>query len=124
MRTIRITIGKVQATAQLDDNPTADAIWQALPLRARANTWGDEVYYSIPVHLEQAQDAQAVVNMGDLGYWAPGSAMCIFFGPTPASQGNEIRPASPVNVLGKVTGDAKVFKVAHSGDAILIEKIV
>jgi hypothetical protein len=61
--------------------------------------------------------------MGDLGYWAPGSAMCIFFGPTPVSRGNEIRPASPVNVFGKVTGDATVFKAVRSGESVLIEKV-
>ncbi len=122
MRTIRITAGAVQATATLNDSPTADAIWQALPLTARASTWGDEIYFSIPVNLEQAPDAKAVVAMGDLGYWAPGSAMCIFFGPTPVSRGNEIRPASPVNVFGKLQGDATVFKAVRSGEKITIER--
>lgn len=123
VRAIRITAGKVQATADLDDSATANAIWNALPIKARANTWGDEIYFSIPVHLEEALDAKAVVNMGDLGYWAPGSAMCIFFGPTPVSHGNEIRPASPVNVFGKVKGDATVFKAVQSGESILIDKV-
>jgi len=122
VRTIRITAGAVQATATLNDSPTADAIWQALPLTARASTWGDEIYFSIPVNLEQAPDAKAVVAMGDLGYWAPGSAMCIFFGPTPVSRGNEIRPASPVNVFGKLQGDATVFKAVRSGEKITIER--
>jgi hypothetical protein len=123
VQTIRITAGKVQATAELNDSPTAEAIWNALPMTARANSWGDEIYYSIPVTLEEAPDAKAVVSMGDLGYWAPGSAMCIFFGPTPVSRGNEIRPASPVNVFGKVRGDAAVFKTVRSGETILIEKL-
>ena len=123
MRTIRIKAGGVQATASLNDSPTADAVWNALPITARASTWGDEIYYSIPVRLEQAPDAKAVVAMGDLGYWAPGSAMCIFFGPTPVSRGNEIRPASPVNVFGKLAGDATVFKAVHSGEQITIEKV-
>jgi len=122
MRTIRITAGKVQATAELNDSPTADAIWNALPIKGRANTWGDEIYFSIPVHLEEAPDAESVVSLGDLGYWSPGSAMCIFFGPTPMSRGNEIRPASPVNVFGKVKSDAKVFKSVRSGESMLIEK--
>lgn len=123
MRTIRITAGKVQATAELNDSPTAEAIWNALPIKARANTWGDEIYFSIPVHQEEAPDAKAVVNLGDLGYWAPGSAMCIFFGPTPMSRGNEIRPASPVNVFGKVTGDATIFKSVRSGEGMVIDKV-
>jgi len=122
VRTVRIKAGSVQATAALNDSPTADAIWNALPITARANTWGDEIYYSIPVELEQAPDAKAVVGMGDLGYWAPGSAMCIFFGPTPVSRGNEIRPASPVNVFGNVVGDAAVFKAVRSGEKITVEK--
>ena len=122
MRTIRISAGKVQATADLNDSPTADAIWNALPMKARANIWGDEIYYSIPVNLEEARDAQAVVQTGDLGYWSPGSAMCIFFGPTPVSRGNEIRPASPVNVFGKVEGDATIFKAVRSGESIVVER--
>jgi uncharacterized protein len=122
VHSIQIKVGKLLATADLNDSPTADAIWNALPITARANTWGDEIYYSIPVHLEEAPDARSVVSMGDLGYWAPGSAMCIFFGPTPVSRGNEIRPASPVNVFGKVKGDATVFKAVRSGESITIER--
>jgi uncharacterized protein len=122
MRAIRITAGKVQASADLNDSATADAVWNALPIRATANTWGDEIYYTIPVQLAESHDAKAVVGMGDLGYWAPGSAMCIFFGPTPVSRGSEIRPASPVNVFGKVKGEATVFKAVRSGESILIEK--
>ena len=123
MRTIKITAGKVQATAELNDSPTADAIWNALPIKARANTWGDEIYFTIPVNLEEAPDAKGVVNMGDLGYWSPGSAMCIFFGPTPVSHGKEIRPASPVNVFGKVMGDAMVFKPVCAGESLVIERM-
>ena len=122
MHTIRITAGKVQVSAELNDTPTAEAIWDALPIKARANTWGDEIYFTIPVELEEAPDAKAVVNLGDLGYWAPGSAMCIFFGLTPVSRGNEIRPASPVNVFGMVKGDVAVFKTVRSGEGMVIEK--
>ena len=122
MRTIRISAGKVQATAELNDSPTAGAIWDALPISARGSTWGDEIYFSIPVELEEAADAKAVVDMGDLGYWSPGSAICIFFGPTPMSRGQEIRPASPVNVFGRLHGDATVFKAVRSGETMVIEK--
>ncbi|HET7264649.1 MAG TPA: cyclophilin-like fold protein [bacterium] len=121
MRTITITAGKVSATATLGTGKTADAVWNALPLEARASTWGDEIYFSIPV--ECAPEApREVVEMGDLGYWPPGSAFCIFFGPTPASHGREIRPASPVNVFGRVSGDATVFKAVRSGTAVTIER--
>ena len=105
-----------------DENPrTTQAIWEALPLEARANTWGDEIYFSIPVELE-AENPSEVVELGDLGYWPPGNAFCIFFGPTPASRGEEIRPASPVNVFGRVLGDLKVFKKVRGGEMVRVER--
>ena len=104
-----------------EENSTALAIWKALPIEARANTWGDEIYFSIPVEVE-AENPREVVEMGDLGYWPPGSAFCIFFGPTPASRGDEIRPASAVNVFGKIIGDPKIFKKVRSGKTVRIEK--
>lgn len=122
MAKIRITAGDVTATAVLNSSNTASAIWEALPIQARANTWGDEIYFGIPVHLDE-ENAQAVVEMGDLGYWPPGHAFCIFFGPTPMSRGNEIRPASPVNVLGKVEGDPTVFTKVPSGAIVRLEKL-
>ena len=121
-RRIRITAGGVSATAVLHHTPTADAIWSALPIEARANTWGDEIYFSIPVKAALEKDAQEVVQLGDLGYWPPGTAFCIFFGPTPTSHGEEIRPASAVNIVGKVQGDPKVFKQVASGAKVVIER--
>jgi len=122
MRKIRITAGDVSATAVLNDSATAETIWQALPIEARGNTWGDEIYFAIPVHLDE-EDAQEVVDMGDLGYWPPGHAFCIFFGRTPMSRGNEIRPASPVNVFGKIEGDAKAFTRVSSGAQVRLERV-
>ncbi len=122
MRKIKITAGDVSATAVLKDTKTANAIWDALPIQARANTWGDEIYFAIPVMLDE-ENAQEVVGMGDLGYWPPGHAFCIFFGRTPVSRGNEIRPASPVNVFGKVDGDPKVFTRVRDGAKIILEKV-
>lgn len=119
MRKLRITAGTVSATATLNASATATAIWQALPLEARANTWGDEIYFGIPVHLGE-DNAQAIVGLGDLGYWPPGHAFCIFFGRTPMSRGNEIRPASAVNVFGQVDGDATVFTQVADGTPITI----
>lgn len=119
MRTITITAGKITVTATLDAGRTADAIWNALPLEARASTWGDEIYFSIPVTCDP-ESPREVVEMGDLGYWPPGSAFCIFFGPTPASRDREIRPASPVNVFGRIQGDATVFKAVRSGTTVTI----
>jgi hypothetical protein len=120
-RKIRITAGSVSAEARLDGSKTAQAIWDALPLTAKAETWGDEIYFAVPVHLKE-ELPKDVVAMGDLGYWPPGSAFCIFFGPTPASRGDEIRPASPVNVFGRLIGDSKAFKKVRSGTAVRIEQ--
>jgi hypothetical protein len=118
---IRITAGSVSAEARLNDSRTARAIWDALPIEAKAQTWGDEIYFGIGVS-EPEDAAQPVVALGDLGYWPPGQAFCIFFGPTPASRGDEIRPASPVNVIGRLAGDASVFKRVRSGARVVIDR--
>jgi hypothetical protein len=120
-RRIRITAGAIAAEAVLDQSNTAQAVWDALPLSVPGDTWGDEIYFGIPVKVK-AENSCETVEMGDLGYWPPGSAFCIFFGPTPASRGREIRPASPVNVFGKVTGDATVFKKVRSGTAVRVAR--
>ena len=114
---IRITVGDISAQAELNETETAKAIWEALPIDGRANTWGDEIYFSIPVRLEM-EKSQATVELGELGYWAPGTAFCIFFGPTPMSRGDEIRPASPVTVFGQVLGDPTIFKEDPDGTQI------
>ncbi len=118
---LKISAGPVAATAELNDSRTAEAIWQALPIEARASTWGDEIYFSIPVTARE-ENAKAVVDLGDVAYWPPGKAFCIFFGPTPASHGDEIRPASPVNLVGKVQGDARAFRRVSSGARIVLER--
>lgn len=120
-RAIRITAGQVSASAELNDSKTATAIWDALPIEAKAETWGDEIYFGIPVQAE-ADRAKDVVALGDLGYWPPGHAFCVFFGPTPASRGDEIRPASPVNVVGRVSGDVTVFKKVRAGTRVTLER--
>ena len=119
---IRITAGQVSAAATLAENGTAEAIWEALPIEARGSTWGDEIYFSIGVKRAE-EEAREVVEIGDLGYWPPGSAFCIFFGPTPASRGQEVRPASPVNVVGRVEGDPLVFKQVSSGARVRLERL-
>ena len=120
-RKIRIKAGGILVTAELNETRTAEAVWQALPITGNVNRWGEEIYFSIPVSLEE-ENAREVVTIGDLGYWPPGSAFCIFFGPTPMSRGQEIRPASPVNVFGKIIGDAKVLRQVTSGTEITINK--
>ena len=118
---IRIKAGTVEAVAELNDTDTAQAIWEALPIKGHANLWGDEIYFSIPVSVE-LEAGQELVNVGDLGYWPPGKGFCIFFGPTPMSEGEQPRPASPVTVFGQVIGNASVFKEVASGAEITIEK--
>jgi hypothetical protein len=120
-RRIRITAGTIAAEAVLDQSNTAQAVWDALPLSVPGDTWGDEIYFGIPVKAK-AENPCETVEMGDLAYWPPGSAFCIFFGPTPASRGAEIRPASPVNVFGRVTGDPTIFKTVRAGTPIRIER--
>lgn len=122
MRKIKITAGDITATGILNDNATADAIWEALPISAQGNTWGDEIYFTIPVHEGEAEDANDEVELGALAYWPPGNAFCIFFGRTPASRGNECRAASAVNAVGKIEGDPTVFKKVSGGSTVTIEK--
>jgi hypothetical protein len=122
MREITITASEVSVRAELSEGPTADAIWEALPLEAAANTWGDEIYFAIPVTCDEEPDAGADVRVGDLGYWPPGHAFCLFFGRTPASSGDAPRAASPVNVIGRVLGDATVFRGVRSGAPVRLER--
>ena len=121
MPRIKITAGDVSAHARLGDGPSAREIWDALPIQGSAQTWGDELYFDIPVQAAQEPDAKAECEVGDLAYWPPGNAFCIFFGPTPMSSGDTPMAASPVNSVGKVEGDATVFKSVRSGTAVVIE---
>ena len=119
---ITIKVGDVALDAELNDTKTAGMIWNALPIESAYNTWGDEIYFSIPVEAGEENGVE-VVDVGDLGYWPPGHAFCIFYGRTPASQGDEIRPASPVNPIGKVLGDVTTLKsAARSADTVLLER--
>jgi hypothetical protein len=102
---IQITSGDVTVQAQLYDTPTGKAIAEALPIDGAVNRWGGEVYFTIPVSVELDAASRDELEPGELGYWPTGNAFCIFFGATPASQGDECRAASNVNVFGRVTGD-------------------
>ena len=121
-RKIKISSGEVEVFALLYDSVTADKIWDSLPFIEGANIWGDEIYFKIPVNTNIEKDALKVVAKGDLGYWPTGAAFCIFFGPTPISREGEIRPASAVNVFGKIEGDTSVLKKVLSGSEVLVEK--
>jgi len=119
---IVIEAGAVKARARLADTAAARRIYQALPLRAVARTWGDEIYFDVPVEEALDESAQEVVAAGDLGYWPSGPALCVFFGPTPISRPGEIRPASAVNIVGRLLGEPAVFKAVSEGMAITVSQ--
>jgi len=118
---IAIRIGTLSIEAELNETPTAQKIAAALPLRTAFHTWGDEIYFAIPVDAALDDSAQDVVELGALGYWPPGKALCIFFGQTPVSQPGKIMPASAVNVIGKVLGDATAFKAVMREREVVVE---
>ncbi len=122
-RRIGIRAGSLEMQAELNDSPAAVALYESLPLSIHANTWGDEIYFPVPVECKLDETAAELVRMGDLGYWPPGRAFCIFFGPTPMSRGDEIRPASAVNVIGRVVGDARAFKTVSDGELIELDAV-
>jgi hypothetical protein len=117
---IKITAGDVEVQAELNDTRCGQMVAEALPLEAKGNTWGEEIYFSIDVDCP-AQSQQPTVELGDLGYWPPGSAFCMFFGQTPMSTADQIRPASPVTVIGKMHGDLDALKSVPSGAQVVIQ---
>jgi hypothetical protein len=123
MKSIRISTTNISLTAELNDSPTAQAIWEALPIESIAQRWGDEIYFEIPVKAEQEPQARSDMAVGEIAYWPPGNAFCIFFGPTPASRGKQPRAASPVNPIGHIIGDATQFRVVKDGEKIRIERV-
>ncbi|MBN1992223.1 MAG: hypothetical protein JW953_05935 [Anaerolineae bacterium] len=118
---ITISTGDISLPAELNNRPTAQQVAAALPIEGKANIWGDEIYFEIPVMAEPEPDARAEVEVGELGYWPVGHAFCIFFGPTPVSTGPKPRAYSPVNILGRVLGDAAQFKGTPNGATVKIE---
>ena len=120
---IKIQINALSVEAELNDSPTAKKVAKVLPITAPFNTWGDEIYFTIPVDADLDETAREEVEMGDLGYWPSGKAFCIFFGQTPMSEPGRIVPASAVNIIGRLIGDAKIFKeVMHEREVTLTVK--
>jgi len=120
MITVTITAGEIALTATFNDSETAYQIGAALPIVGQANLWGDEIYFEIPVDLDEAPDALTEVEVGTLAYWPVGNAFCIFFGRTPVSQNSNPRAYSPVNVFGHIMGDATVFRTVKRGATITV----
>jgi hypothetical protein len=121
-RRIIIQAGSVTAEAELNDSPTAQKVWDALPIEGVGNRWGEEIYFEIPVLDEQAPDARAELAVGELGYWPVGRAFCIFFGPTPVSTDDKPRAYSPVNILGQILGDATEFSRVVDGEIVRLTR--
>ena len=122
MRKLTLTIGGVVITADLLDTPTADALYDAAPFTASAQTWGEEVYFSTPISLEPEAGARDVMQLGDLAFWPPGDAVAIGYGRTPVSRADEIRLASPANVWGKAAEDVRALSRVRSGAAVRVER--
>ena len=119
---IRITAGCIQVEAELNDSPAAQAVAEELPIKGSAQRWGEEIYFNIPIEAELEAGAREVVQAGELGYWPTGKAFCMFFGPTPASVGDEIRAASAVNIIGTMQGDLAGLQKVRDGNEVLIER--
>jgi uncharacterized protein len=119
MKKIKIAIGNLTMQAALNDTPTAKKVEEALPIKSTFETWGDEIYFPIPVEAQLDHTAKEVVERGDLGYWPTGRAFCIFFGMTPVSKQGKIIPASAVNIIGKVLGDPGRFKEVMNRESIV-----
>jgi hypothetical protein len=120
---ILIEFEKFSVQARLNDSPTAQELLKQLPIEGQVNTWGEEIYFEIPVNMPQEPDAQEILSVGDLGYWPMGQAFCIFFGPTPVSTDERPRAYSPVNVLGTILGDSEALKSIKNQEIVRLERV-
>ncbi len=120
VREVLIRAGEVAIRARLRNTPTADRIWQALPIYSRAQTWGQEVYFGTPLSADVEADARDVVEAGEIAFWPDGDAIAIGFGPTPISRNGEIRLASPCNIWAQALDDVSALKSVHAGETIAV----
>ena len=123
MRQLKIEVGQVTLTVTLRDTPTADALYEAAPFQASANTWGDEVYFRTPVAVALEEDARDVVDAGELAFWVEGDAIAIGFGPTPVSRGEEIRLAAPTNIWADAVEDVGALAGVGDGAPIQVTRV-
>ncbi len=120
MRKVRMVIGKTELVARLRDTPTADAIWAKLPLHATAQTWGEEVYFTVPVGAAREATARQVIEPGEIAFWVEGQAIAIGFGPTPISRAGEIRLVTRCNVWADTTDDLTRLHAVRDGDPVVV----
>ncbi len=120
---LNININHINLSATLNDSSTAQLIWDSLPIEGVLNVWGKEIYFSTPLQTQTDSDATDIVNQGSVAYWPPGNALCIFWGPTPASTGDECRAASPVNIVGAINEDLEILNSVYSGTKIILSKL-
>jgi len=123
MKKLRIKVGDIIIDAELFPTPTADAILEQLPFSSDANTWGDEVYFSVPVSTEKEEDARDIIEPGELAFWVEGQCIAIGFGPTPISQGDEIRLAAATNIWGRSLTDVRLLSQVKDGDPVIVEHL-
>ena len=122
MYQIKIEFENITIEADLNNSETADNIKKILPITNSVNIWGEEIYFPVDINDEEI-GAKEIVELGDIGYWPPGNAFCLFFGLTPLSQGDEIRPASPINIIGKIKSDINILKSVKSGEKVIVSLI-
>ena len=121
MTRLTVTAGSVKIAIETRDTPTAAAILEALPIHARARTWGEEVYFDTPVSVPREPEAKAVVQAGEIAFWTDGDAIAIGFGPTPVSRGDEIRLASPANIWADALDDVRKLAAVRDGETVVVE---
>ena len=121
---LNINIDQINLSATLNDSSTAQLIWDSLPIEGVLNVWGKEIYFSTPIQTQTDSDSTDIVNQGSVAFWPPGNAVCLFWGPTPASTGDECRAASPVNIVGAINEDLEILNSVHSGTKIILSKFM
>ncbi|MDP8264045.1 MAG: cyclophilin-like fold protein [Candidatus Aceula lacicola] len=123
MKNIIIRIGTLEIRAKLNGSQAAGLVWDKLPIKSFTSIWGEEIYFQIPVKCDLEEGfLSETAEIGDLGYWPEGDCFCIFFGSTPISKPGEIRPASNINIIGKIEGDWGVLKSVGENETVLIEE--